>query len=87
MSKIEYLRYPKCSFKTLETPLNFFIGNIISKRFFVKCLFTITIYTRFCFIPLKEVSGDLIAEGSDAKPVLDFATVPGYDNVQLHECG
>lgn len=32
-----------------------------------------------------EVGGDLIAEGSDAKPVLDFATVPGYDNVQLHE--
>lgn len=83
MSKIEYLRYPTLSFKTnLETLLDFFIGNIISKRF----LFTITIYTRFFFIPLKEVGGDLIAEGSDAKPVLDFATVPGYDNVQLHEC-
>lgn len=29
------------------------------------------------------VGGDLNAEGVEAKPVIDFATVPGYDNVRL----
>lgn len=32
---------------------------------------------------MKEVGGDLIAEGSDAKPVLDFATVP---NMTMYNC-
>lgn len=45
------------------------------------------IYKIFIFISLKVVGGDLNAEGSEAKPVIDFATVPGYDDVRLDKCG
>ncbi|XP_048747814.2 protein SSUH2 homolog [Ostrea edulis] len=31
------------------------------------------------------VCEDLVAEGSDAKPNIDFATVPGYNNVRLDQ--
>lgn len=37
-------------------------------------------------ISFKVVGGDLNAEGVEAKPVIDFATVPGYDNVRLDKC-
>lgn len=41
---------------------------------------------KFCLISFKVVGGDLNAEGVEAKPVIDFATVPGYDNVRLDKC-
>lgn len=39
-----------------------------------------------CLISFQVVGGDLNAEGVEAKPVIDFATVPGYDNVRLDKC-
>lgn len=47
--------------------------------------FKIYIFLLF-FVSIKVVCEDLNAEGSDVKPQLDFATVPGYNNVRLDQC-